>query len=127
MKLTWNGPITYSTGGKFTYPKYSGVYIIAKTIDGIKKAKYVGQGNIYERMKVHESDDEPNSCLKKTMSNRDDIKVFYTEIKNETDRDNAEFTLYNFYGGSDNLCNENTPFGEYDYDISGPFLQEIEP
>ena len=126
MDITWNKPIHYETGGSFIWPKTEGVYVIAKEIDGKQKAQYVGLGNIRERMDEHEGKSEPNSCLKKIMSDRDNLKIHYATITNQTDRENAEFTLFQLYGGLVKLCNLVTPTGTYDYTINGPFIQKID-
>lgn len=125
MNITWKS-IHYETGGTFTWPKKQGVYVIAKKINGKMKAQYVGQGNLNERMESHESKNEPNTCLKKVMSNRDNLETYYAILLNQTDRENIEYTLMNIYGGLANLCNEVMPVGNLDYDIKGPFIQEIE-
>ncbi|MDE1813204.1 MAG: hypothetical protein KGH87_06645 [Thaumarchaeota archaeon] len=126
MTLKWSSRITYGhPNSTFEYPKNEGVYIIAKKIDGKLKARYVGQGKIYDRMKIHEGKSEPNDCLRKTMSNLDDIEVYYALVPHQTDRENAEFTLFDLYGGLPKLCNDVTPLGNFDYTIKGPFLNEI--
>jgi len=125
VNLTWK-TIHYETGGNFTWPNKDGVYVIAKKINGKMKAQYVGQGDLNERMGLHESKNEPNTCLKKVMGNRDDLKTYYAILPNQTDRENSEFTLVNAYGGLDNLCNEVMPVGNLDYNIKGPFIQEID-
>jgi len=126
MELEWSKGIIYEKGGKFKWPDKEGVYVIAKEIDKKLKARYVGQGNLCDRMKVHESDDEPNMCLKKVMSDRDDVKVYYAKVAKQTDRENVEYTLVSLYGGIENLCNETTPIGELDYTVNGPFVQKID-
>lgn len=125
MNIIWSN-IHYETGGTFRWPKEEGIYVIAKEINNKYKAQYVGQGNLHERMQEHESKDEPNVCLKDVMSNRDNLKTFYAKVPNQTDRENAEFTLFVLYGGLEKLCNEITPTGKYDYTIKGPFIQVID-
>jgi len=126
MKLEWSDGIIYVIGGKHQYPKHEGVYVIAKKIDGKKKARYVGRGNIYDRMKVHESDDEPNSCLKKVMSDRDNLVVHYAKVPNQTERENAERTLFDYFGGAEKLCNEVMPEGQFIPTMNVPFIKEID-
>lgn len=126
MTLKWSSRITYGhPNSTFEYPKNQGVYIIAEKINGKTHAKYVGQGNIYERMKDHESKSEPNDCLRKVMGNLDPVEVYYALVPHQTDRDNAEYTLFDLYGGLDKLCNDVTPFGNFDYTVEGPFLKAI--
>jgi hypothetical protein len=124
MKLEWSDGIIYEKGGKFKYPTHDGVYVIATKKNGEKIAQYVGQGNIYERMKAHESDDEQNSCLKTVMKDRDNLVVYYAEIPKQTELDNAERTLVDYFG-IDDLCNEQLPMGEFDPSINAPFLKEM--
>lgn len=126
MQLEWSKPIHYETDGTFKWPKTEGVYVIAKEIDAKMKAKYVGQGNLYERMTAHEGKDEQNTCLKKVMSDRDNLKVYYAKVPKQTDRENAEYTLFHLYGGTEKLCNEVAPIGKLDYEIKGPFIQAID-
>lgn len=126
LNLEWNSPIHYESGGNFTWPKSEGVYVIAKEIDGKIKAKYVGQGNLYERMTAHEGKDEQNTCLKKVMDDRDNVKVYYAKVTNQVDRENAEYTLFQLYGGTDKLCNQIAPVGQLDYEIKGPFIDAID-
>lgn len=121
-KLEWSSPIHYGGKGGYDWPNHDGVYVIAKEEDGKKKAVYVGQGNIRENMKRHEGKDEQNEYLRDFMQKRDkQTKVYHAKIVNDEDRYNAEYTLFVYYGGKDNLCNENTPYGEYVYTLDFPF------
>ena len=124
--------ITYGKGG-FTWKslyQMKGVYIIAEEIDDVYYARYVGQGIIEDNMEKHESQKrETNECLKKFMGNRELKKtVFYNEIRNDKKRDDAEFTIWKFYGGKNNkrLCNENTPPGELDITVKAPFEDDVD-
>lgn len=124
MYLEWSTEIFYQQGGTLKYPKHEGVYVIALKINGKKKAKYVGQGNIYERMNVHESKNEPNDCLKKVMGDRDNVFAYYALVPHQQDRDNAERSLVDYFG-LPTLCNEQLPMGDI-VNINPPkFLQEI--
>lgn len=123
MDITWSSPISYGGNGGYECPDYEGVYVIAKK-DGDKLiAVYVGQGDIYDRMKDHENKKEQNECLRNIMQKRDkNTKVYHAEIPNDVDRNDAEFTLYNYYGGKEKLCNENDPpLGKYVYTLNFPF------
>ncbi len=124
MSVEWSKEIRYGGGGSYEWPGYDGVYVIAKKSNNNLFARYVGQGNIKERMSAHENwKTEENDCLKEIMKNRDEFtKVFHAEIKDDQDRNNAEYTLYAYYGGKDNLCNEiDPPLGETIYTLNFPF------
>ena len=123
MKLEWCDPIYYG-GGDYVWPNYDGVYVIAKESDGKLKAIYVGQGNIRENMQRHENKNEQNKCLRDFMQNRNkDTKVYHAKIINDNDRNNAEFTLYRYYGEKNSLCNENTPRAELVLGLNFPFYK----
>jgi|CXWL01.1.fsa_nt_gi hypothetical protein len=123
MTITWSSDITYVTGGKHSYPKEEGVYIIFSRSN--KKPQYVGQGNIRDRMSVHESNDEPNSCVKSVMKNRDNVLVRYAVIPSVNERNNVEYTAVSI-AGLDNLCNEiMPPEGKVDYTLNIPFLNDL--
>jgi len=122
MELEWSKPIHYGGDGSYDWPTYDGVYVIAKKSDDKLKAIYVGQGNIAENMQRHESKNEQNNCLKDFMQKRNkDTKVYHAKIINDDDRNNAEYTLFVYFGATDLLCNENTPYGEYVYSLNFPF------
>ena len=126
MIIDWSTPIYYKKGGTFKWPKVEGVYVIAKEIEKKKIARYVGQGKLNERLKAHENENEPNECLRKVMLERDDLKIYYVKIDNQTDRENAEYTLFCLYGGLEKLCNEITPHAKLDYTVQGPFIYDME-
>jgi len=122
MELKWSKPIQYGGDGKYDWPDYDGVYVIAKKSDEKLKAIYVGQGNIIENMQRHENKNEQNVCLKDFMQKRGkDTKVYHAKITNDEDRNNAEYTVFAYYGGKDLLCNENIPYGENIYTLNFPF------
>jgi len=122
MDLKWSNAINYGGKGGYDWSDYDGVYVIAKKFDGKLKAIYVGQGNILENMQRHEDKDEQNKCLRDFMQKRNkDTKIYHAKIINDGDRNNAEYTLFVYYGGKDLLCNENTPYGKSVYDLNFPF------
>lgn len=122
MELKWSKPICYGGTGGYEWPTYDGVYVIAMKSDDKLKAIYVGQGNIAENMQRHENKNEQNNCLKDFMQKRNkDTKVYHAKIINDNDRNNAEYTLFMYFGGKDLLCNEDTPYGEYVYTLNFPF------
>ena len=123
MEITWSSDITYVTGGKHQYPKQHGVYIIFSSSS--KKAQYIGQGDINDRMSKHENDSEINPCVKRVMKNRDDVLVRYAIIPNVDLRNNVEYTAVAI-AGLDNLCNEiMPPEGKLDYTLNIPFLNNL--
>ena len=124
MQLQWSSGIIYTKDGDFKYPMDDGVYVIASKKNGKKVAQYVGQGNIYQRMFDHEKGSEQNSCLKTVMKDRDNLVVYYAKIARQTERDNAERTLVDYFG-INNLCNEVMPSGNFDPTINAPFLKEM--
>ena len=84
--------------------------------------KTIGGVIIAENMQRHESKNEQNNCLKDFMQKRNkDTKVYHAKIINDDDRNNAEYTLFVYFGATDLLCNENTPYGEYVYSLNFPF------
>ena len=65
---------------------------------------------------------EQNACLKKVMSNTDNVEVRSAVIKDKDKRDNLEYTYFKWYKNNEHpLCNENIPHGELLEDISIPF------
>ena len=123
MELKWSTPIHYGGDGSYNWPSYDGVYVIAKEEDGILKAVYVGQGKIKDRMEIHEGKNEPNTCLKNFMKNKNkQTKVYHAKVDSEKQRDDAEHTIWYNYGGSiDLLCNDIAPPGEFDFSVNFPF------
>lgn len=126
MEIEWENEVRYGGDGSFVWKDIVGVYVIAQK-DGEKyKAVYVGQGNVHERMTAHENwKKEPNSCLGEVMKNASEsTKVKYAEIKNEEDRNNAEYTLWYYYEGHlNNLCNKQIPSGKSIFNINFPFAE----
>ena len=124
MNLTWSKPVNYGGKGGYIWPNYDGVYVIAKESNDKLKAVYVGQGKIKERMEAHHDwKNEPNECLKDIMKNRDKhTKVFHAEVNDDESRNNAEYTLFNYFGGKELLCNEkDPPLGKLVYTLNFPF------
>lgn len=49
-------------------------------------------------------------------------KVYHAQVDSEKKRDDAEYTIWYYYGGSINLlCNDITPPGEFDSTVNFPF------
>ena len=117
--------LTPKNGGYgFTgYPSKMGAYVI---VEGKIFPRYVGMGNIHDRMKVHLSQKlEENSRLKQLMVKRDNSVVVAYVLCSETEAKNIECTLYNRYGGKDNLYNEQDPTGEIIEAESPNFLKWV--
>lgn len=122
MSVNWSPEIGFGPNGIYQFPDADGVYVIAKITNGITEVRYVGQGNIYERMESHKNDDEPNSCLKIIMSDLSTIKVRSVLINNQTDRGNLEYTLWKHYANMGHkLCNKIPPPGQFIAGIAVPF------
>lgn len=91
------------------YPPKNGAYVIA---ENKKFPRYVGIGNIHDRMDFHESERETNSNLKRLMANRTNSVVVAYVLCSESDSENVEHTLYNRYSVCYNLYNEREPNGK---------------
>ena len=110
----WNSVryLTPKVGGYgfIGYPSKMGAYVI---FEHKFFPRYVGMGNIHDRMDVHLSQKlEENSRLKQLMVKPDNSVVVAYAICSETEAKNIERTLYNRYGGKDKLYNERDPTGE---------------
>lgn len=122
MTVTWSEVIGFSSNGTRQPPDEDGVYVIAEVINNTYHVRYVGKGNILERMDVHTSSNEPNTCLKTVMSDTSNVKIRHAIINNETDRTNVEYTFWKYYtNGGHQLCNEIAPTGRWLDDITVPF------
>lgn len=119
MKIKWEGPIFKKSDPDrkaFAWPSSKGVYVIAN-FDGTDIiARYVGKGDINQRIADHK--DSTEECMEKALD--DNRKIYYSVIGSETDRSNIEHTLYHRYGGmEDKLCNDQEPEGNL-IDVNGP-------
>ena len=122
MTDTWSAEIGFAPTGKYEFPDEDGVYVIAEINDGTANVRYVGSGNLHDRIDDHLSSNEPNNCLKNVMSDTDNVKIKSIIINNDTDRDNIEYTCYKYYLDKDHsLCNEIAPPGEFITGITAPF------
>jgi hypothetical protein len=85
--------------------------------------RYVGQGNIYERMEDHKDwSNESNECLAFVMKYKGNVKVKSTILSNQTDRDNVEYTYWKHYVNQGHkLCNKVAPTGRFIEGIPLPF------
>jgi hypothetical protein len=124
MSIVWSGEIGFSSTGTYEFPDANGVYVIAEIgIDGKYHVRYVGQGNIHDRMEAHKDwSSEPNDCLSLVMKYTGNVKVKSTLLDNQTDRDNVEYTYWKHYQlNGHNLCNEIAPTGRFIEGIPLPF------
>ncbi len=128
MTLPWSEPITYRSlvdfrSPPYEWPLYLGVYVIAIKENGVRKAIYVGQGNIAGNMQKHESKNEQNLCLNEFMQKRNNnIEVYHVQIDSKKKRDDAEYTIWHYYRSAYNLlCNDISPPGEIDDTVNFPF------
>ena len=122
----WSNEIGFSYNGTYEFPPEDGIYVIAQLLDdGTYNVRYIGQGNIYDRMEHHKNyETEKNECLAQVMSNTTNVKVRSVVVPNEEERDNLEHTYYKQYMEQKHkLCNENTPHGKYLEDTFAPFLK----
>ncbi|WP_299293584.1 hypothetical protein [Nitrosopumilus sp.] len=108
MHVEWKGPMIHkeknSEEKPVTYSEEKGVYIIANTLGQTNQiARYVGKGDIAERINAHKRDNK--KCMQEaTDENR---HIYYALVPDETMRSNIEHTLYYGYGGDKGkLCND---------------------
>ena len=123
MNVDWSQEIGFAPNGTYQFPDEDGVYVIAEIIDGTLQVRYVGQGNIYDRMEDHKDwQNEPNECLAGVMKYTNDVKVKSTIISDQTERDNLEYTFWKHYvDNGHSLCNVVIPSGKWVADIPLPF------
>ena len=122
MTDTWSEEIGFSLNGKYEFLNEDGVYVIAEINDGISNVRYVGSGNLFDRITAHRSDNESNNCLKNVMSDTDNVKIKSIVIGNDEDRANTEYTCYKHYlDNGHNLCNKIAPYGKFVTGMTVPF------
>lgn len=79
-------------------PDINGIYALCTLQgNGIYKVRYVGQGNIKDRLKYHLSDEEDNKELKDHIAKGYMMKASYAEVSKKSDRDKIELFLYNYF------------------------------
>lgn len=124
MSIVWSGKIGFSQNGTYEFPDEDGVYVIAEIgIDDKYHVRYVGQGNIYDRMEDHKDwSNEPNECLSAVMKYTGNVKVRSVVISDQDDRDNMEYTYWKYYTDNGHkLCNKIAPIGNWMANIPLPF------
>ena len=91
MTITWSPEIGFAPNGPYTFPDADGVYVIAQVVDGITHVRYIGKGNIYERMESHKNwQSESNECLADVMKDTSNGKVRSAIIS-----DSVEMAMWN--------------------------------
>lgn len=104
------------------YPDEDGVYVLSELTTEGQIARYVGKGNIRERISTHKDDTEQNKDLKDLMQNRPyQYRIDFALVSNETDMSNAEYTVFTRYGGITKLYNDVIPPGVWDDTVTVPF------
>lgn len=123
MSIVWSGEIGFSSTGTYEFPDADGVYVIAEIVGDKYHVRYVGQGNIYDRMESHKDwSNEPNDCLSLVMKYTGNVKVKSTIITNATERNNVEYTYWKHYVNQGHkLCNKIPPVGQFIDGIPLPF------
>ena len=123
-EIVWSQEIGFGPNGTYQFPDKDGVYVIAEVdVNGIYQIRYVGQGNIYDRMEAHKDwQNEPNECLSAVMKYTGSVKVKSVVIGKQEDRDNIEYTYWKHYSDKGhNLCNKIEPSGKWVAQIPLPF------
>ena len=91
-------------------PDSDGVYTVAETRKQGVYTRYVGQGNIRDRINHHMSDGEKNDCLAEVMQG--DVTVYFVLLDKKW-LDDVEYTVYKMYKDAGrNLCNKDKPPGK---------------
>lgn len=123
MTITWSNEIGFGPNGTYEFPDNDGVYVIAQIIDGTAIVRYVGKGNIYDRMEAHKDwKNEQNECLADVMKDTSNVKVRSAIISDPTERANVEYTFYKHYlDNGHSLCNKIEPEGSWLSQIPLPF------
>ena len=111
MEVTWESKTVEQGKPLPNFPSWNGIYVIAE-ITGPKlvRVRYVGKGNIAERIADHTSGTDRNKCMIELM--RTKVKVKYAKIDSTTKRSDAEHSLYDIYAKRHKLCNEKVPDGD---------------
>lgn len=117
----WGGPICFVKEGGKTPEEIgstiSGVYIIGEQTDDGPNALYVGRAkNISKRIKEHCSDADNDRCCDDGINERlcrfiqkeqyGTMRYWFLKVAGENERKKHEYTLYDHYGGEDELYNE---------------------
>lgn len=94
MELDWYKIEPYTKEKAEKAPDKNGVYMLCtKQQGGGYKVRYVGQGNIKERLLCHLSDNDTNKDLCAHIK-KYKMKASYAEVGKQEDRDGIELFLY---------------------------------
>ena len=110
LTLEWSNVLLY-TGSNVSIhvPLSAGVYRLSCKKDDEFPVFYVGQAeNLYERLRDHLSDKEPNACIVRCLQQYS-CYFRYARVASQADRECTERALYDNYKPN---CNEAAPLGE---------------
>ena len=97
MKLEWRKLEPYRNNVDKA-PDEDGVYALCTLQNNHKyKVRYIGQGNIRNRLKYHLSKQEENISLKEHIAKGYKMKASYAKVSRQSDRDGIELFLYNYF------------------------------
>jgi len=110
VDLKWSKWLPYNeTSLAFHCSENSGVYSIAASVDQKLQVVYVGKADkIAQKLRNHKRFFEPNSFLK-NMLEQHECYFRYCEVSDSMDRQNVEYTLFQYYHPA---CNIIEPRGE---------------
>ncbi len=102
--LNWSKLFPYNeTSLMYQTVEKPGIYRIAALLDGKLRVVYVGKGeNVGEKLRNHRRFFEPNSFLKGMLEEKE-CYFSYCEVQDPTDRQNVEYTLYQYYRPACNI------------------------
>ncbi len=123
MTITWSSEIGFGPNGTYVFPDDNGVYIIAQISNGVPNVRYVGKGNIHDRMESHTNwQNESNECLADIMKDPNNVRVKSTIISDSAEMANIEYTYYKYYlEKGHSLCNKIKPIGSVVIELPIPF------
>ena len=97
-------------------PDANGVYALCTLQDNNKyKVRYVGQGNLADRLKYHLSDQEENESLKAHIAKGYTMKAVYARVSKKSERYGIELFLYNYF---EPKYNRNAPPGDEEIEVN---------
>ncbi len=110
LTLNWSDVLLY-TGPNVNIhaPLSAGVYRLSYQNGDRRPVFYVGQAdNLYQRLREHLSDAEPNGCIVRCLRHYT-CYFRFAKVARQADRDCAERALYDHYNPE---CNDTAPPGE---------------
>lgn len=107
MELDWYKIEPYTESKAKNAPDKDGVYALCTLQkDNTYRVRYVGQGNIRERLLYHLSEQETNLELKQHIAQKYVMKAYYAVVNSQNSRDSIELFLYKHFLPK---FNKNTP------------------